>query len=390
MQLTCIHCSKPFTITHQQLGGRGKCPHCLAEIRLPEAADGVPAEEAAPPSPGFRWWENSVSGLVSLIFHMVLMLILALITYGGVGGEGRGEDVLIGDLPTLALSDAPSDDLTTEPALPSRAGEDTAEVMEVAPPTQAASETSVEDSLAVVSPTPSMSGGGSESFDLGAVSMGGGGMSGSGSWGGLVQDLRRHGLDIVICFDSTGSMGGEIREVKEQIRRIGDTLLRLIPKTRISIVTYRDRGDEYVVKGLPLTNDLQAVSTFLAGIEASGGGDRPEAVDAGLRWSVENNRFLPAARKVILLFGDAPPHSQYVGDCLAVASDFARQQKGIVSTVTCRSPVRLPEFVDIAQAGGGEAFLTVEERQIITQLLILVFGSQYRDKVVEAFKLMDR
>ena len=40
--------------------------------------------------------------------------------------------------------------------------------------------------------------------------------------------------------------------------------------------------------------------------------------------------------------------------------------------------------------GGGEAFLTVEERQIITELMILVFGSQYRDKVVEAFRLLDR
>ena len=90
------------------------------------------------------------------------------------------------------------------------------------------------------------------------------------------------------------------------------------------------------------------------------------------------------------MFGDAPPHAENLSDCLTIASDFARQQKGIVSTVTCRSPIRLPEFVEIAQMGGGEAFLTVEERQIITELMILVFGSQYRDKVVEAFRLLDR
>ena len=390
MQLTCIHCGKPFTITHQQLGGRGKCPHCMAEIRLPEAADGAAEKEATPPPPGFRWWENSVSGLASLIFHMVVMLILAMITYGGAGGEGRGEDVLIGDLPALVLSDAQSDELTTVPALPSQAGDESAEVMEVEPPTETASETSSEEPLAVVSPSASISGGSNESFDLGGVSAGGGGMSGSGNWGGLVKNLQRHGLDIVICFDSTGSMGGEIREVKEQIRRIGDTLVRLIPKARISICTYRDRNDDYVVQGLPLTNDMQAVASFLSGIEASGGGYRPESVHAGLRWSVDNNKFTPSARKVILLFGDAPPHAENLSDCLTIASDFARQQKGIVSTVTCRSPIRLPEFVEIAQMGGGEAFLTVEERQIITELMILVFGSQYRDKVVEAFRLLDR
>ena len=48
-------------------------------------------------------------------------------------------------------------------------------------------------------------------------------------------------------------MGGEIDQVKRQIERIGQTLMTLIPKTRISVCTYRDKGDEYVVKGLPLT-----------------------------------------------------------------------------------------------------------------------------------------
>ena len=250
-------------------------------------------------------------------------------------------------------------------------------MLEVQPPVNVSSASATDEPLAVASP--SLSGGDSGSFELGTVSIGGGGMAG-GSWDGLVQNLRRHGLDIVVCFDSTGSMGGEIREVKEQIRRIGDILIRLIPKARISICTYRDEGDEYVVKGLPLSNDIQEIARYLAAIEADAGGDLPEAVHEGLRWSVTKNAFRDNARKVILLFGDAPPHAQDLDECLAIASDFARQQKGIVSTVTCRSPIRLPEFVDIAQMGGGEAFLTTEERQIITQLLVLVFGSQYREQ----------
>ena len=40
--------------------------------------------------------------------------------------------------------------------------------------------------------------------------------------------------------------------------------------------------------------------------------------------------------------------------------------------------------------GGGEAFLTTDERQIMTQLMVLVFGSRYREKVVEAFRLLGR
>ena len=37
----------------------------------------------------------------------------------------------------------------------------------------------------------------------------------------------------------------------------------------------------------------------------------------------------------------------------------------------------------------GEAFVTADERQIMTQLIVLVFGSRHRAKVMEAFKLLD-
>src|SRR5690606_557715 len=104
------------------------------------------------------------------------------------------------------------------------------------------------------------------SFDLGAVSVGGG-SGGDGGWEGMIQNLRRHGLDIVITFDSTGSMSGEINEVKAQISRIGQILFKLVPKARIGICTYRDQGDEFVAKGLPLTGNLGEVRYFLNAIE---------------------------------------------------------------------------------------------------------------------------
>ena len=86
-------------------------------------------------------------------------------------------------------------------------------------------------------------------------------MSGGG-WEGMLQTMRRNGLDIVLTFDSTGSMQGEIDQVKNQIQRIGSTLLAMVPKARISICTYRDQGDEYVVRGLPLTSDLQEIENL--------------------------------------------------------------------------------------------------------------------------------
>lgn len=384
MQLSCVHCGQSFTISADQLGGRGRCPHCQGVIHLPEADDASVPEENQPRA-AKHWWENTISGLASLVIHLVLILIFAIIRFGGAAGEGFAEDVLIGELPSENLSDAQNEELSSEEAAASEETDELVEVMEVEPLVQATTDTFSDEAIAVVSP--STSGGDAESFDLGNVSVGGS-MAGGG-WDGMLQNLRRNGLDIIITFDSTGSMGGEIREVKDQIKRIGGTLTRLVPKARIGLCTYRDEGDAYVVQGLPLTNDIQRIETYLQGIAAGGGGDEPEAVHEGLRWSVENNQFRPNARKVMLLFGDAPPHAQQLGTCLSIASDFQQQHGGIVSTVTCRRGTRLDEFYEIARMGGGEAFLTRDERQIMEQLLVLVFGSKFRGKVLEAFEMME-
>jgi hypothetical protein len=385
MQLNCIHCGQAFAISTEQLGGRGHCPHCHREVRLPSAEQHQEPDSKELPAPD-RWWENLVSGLVSMVFHMVLFILLALVQFSGGSGEGPTDEVLIGDLPSAVLSPAQEEQLAAE--APSATHTSVAETLEIEAPVQPTTTSAVDpiEQMAVVSP--STGGGAAGSFDMVDVSIGGGSMSG-GSWDGLLQNLRRHGLDVVITFDSTGSMDREIRSVERQIHRIGSTLIKLVPKARIGLCTYRDEGDEYVVKGLPLTGQVSALDSFLRSVDADAGGDEPEAVHRGLEWAVKNNQFRPQARKVILLFGDAPPHAQYLETCLRIASDFNSQQKGIVSTVTCRSGVRLPDFVQIAQAGGGEAFLTRDERQIMTQLLVLVFGGGHREKVIEAFKLLE-
>jgi hypothetical protein len=377
MQLSCIHCGYQFTITSQQLGGRGRCPRCSGEIELPRLSD---EPEHARPHP-FAWMENSISALGSCVFHMILLLVLALFVteIGGTGFGGEGELVQIGLPEAPQLTQNNSDQLSPDNV---ETEEQAAmEELEISTPVDA-SANSLSEFEAAPSPTSAVGGG---SFQLSPASASGGG-SGQG-FDNIITQLRRDGLDIVFCFDSTGSMGGEIGEVKNQIKRIGNALQARIPKTRISICTYRDTTDAYTVIGQPLDDDIQRVANYLSDITAGGGGDMPEAVQEGMKWSVKNNEFKSSARKVMLIFGDAPPHPEDMKACTEIASDFSSQQGGIVSTVTCRARngAPLPEFVEIAQAGGGEAFLTTDERQIMKRLLVLVFGSKYRDAVLKAF-----
>lgn len=154
------------------------------------------------------------------------------------------------------------------------------------------------------------------------------------SFGGMIDYARENGLDIVIAFDSTGSMGGEIAVVKQRIEQIGTSLLKKIPGTRISFCTYKDVSDEYIVRGVPLTGELSKLTEFLGPIDANGGGDHEEAVQAGLNYATKQLRFREDARKVVLLFGDAPPHKADLRACVAMADQFHRYEHGIITTIT--------------------------------------------------------
>lgn len=385
MNIHCIHCGEKFLITKEQLGTRGKCPHCRGVVVLPKSKRQASYRDRniAPPS---RAYENSFSAFAAFVVHLLLIILLAMIPWGqfSSGEGGEGDQIMIGQLSREQLVDSPSE--TLQPMQFENQVESPAENL-------LQQEQFSPDALNPVSENEwdveigAISSGAQTSIEIQSVNDRSVLAGGAEAFGKMVSRLKKDGLDIVIVFDSTGSMQGEINVVKSQIERIGGALIRLIPKTRISVCTYRDRGDEYIVKGLPLTDDIGLVTGYLDRINAKGGGDQPEAVKDGLQWAIEKNRFRQNARKVILLFGDAPPHSRDEVACQSYASRFFHRQRGIISTVTCHKESRLKSFETIAKLGGGESFLTRDEREIMKQLIVLVFGSQYRSKVMEVFDL---
>ena len=123
---------------------------------------------------------------------------------------------------------------------------------------------------------------------------------------------RKVRLDVAICLDSTGSMGDEISVVKEKLRalvgRIADANPR--PDVRFGLVTYRDRGEGYVVKNWDFTRDVAATQKAIDSIEADGGGDTPESVNQALHVAISELKWdlNPGVEKLLFLIGDAPPH----------------------------------------------------------------------------------
>lgn len=121
-------------------------------------------------------------------------------------------------------------------------------------------------------------------------------------------------LDLVFLIDATGSMADEIGKLRDSMRVMADEIARLPSRPSIcyGLVAYRDRGDDFFVRGLDFTDDLGAFQQGLAAVQAGGGGDTPEALNEALHTAVHRLSWRGGdATRLVLLVADAPPHLDY-------------------------------------------------------------------------------
>lgn len=135
-------------------------------------------------------------------------------------------------------------------------------------------------------------------------------------------------LDVSIVLDTTGSMGDEISYLQNEFLGISQLIGERYPgaEQRWSLVVYRDYGvEEYLTRTTPFSPDLQSFHAALSTQRAGGGGDFPEAPDAGLAEAAELDwRQDDDVARLIFWVADAPHHTQH-----AVAmADAVRAARG--------------------------------------------------------------
>lgn len=119
-------------------------------------------------------------------------------------------------------------------------------------------------------------------------------------------------VDLAFVLDTTGSMSEEIASVKTTIQKVADALKGSQIAIRIGLVEYKDRSDQFDTKVYPLSADLVAFSKKVAAIEAGGGGDTPEDMNAGLHVALTQLEWSKdAVARLAFVVGDAPPHLDY-------------------------------------------------------------------------------
>ncbi|MBO6936069.1 MAG: VWA domain-containing protein [Deltaproteobacteria bacterium] len=125
-----------------------------------------------------------------------------------------------------------------------------------------------------------------------------------------VQAQSARVLDLGFLIDVTGSMEDELRYVNSEIADIVARITAEAPETqvRVGAVFYRDRHDSPALQRIAFTRDIGGFARAMQGIHASGGGDYPEDLNAGLHQAIAGLGWTGGnAVRTLVVISDAPP-----------------------------------------------------------------------------------
>lgn len=134
-------------------------------------------------------------------------------------------------------------------------------------------------------------------------------------------------LDLVFVFDTTGSMGDELAWLTKEFGAIVRSAQKAAPKAnlRFGLVAYRDKGDAYVVRNFGFTRRQAEMQRWLRSLDASGGGDYPEAADEALMAAADLPWRRGHGERLMFHVADAPAHKSNAKRYLLAAQKAAQK-----------------------------------------------------------------
>lgn len=190
-------------------------------------------------------------------------------------------------------------------------------------------------------------------------------------------------VDLVICLDCSGSMGGLIDSARIKLWDVVNELAKVkpTPTLRVGLYSYGGQGPDYpadkgyIRKEIDLTMDLDAVYEKLNALKITGHieyatGVSKRAIDEQ-KWSDD-----PTALKLIFVCGneeaDQDPNVKY-----ADLGEAAKGKGVIVNSIYCGpdSDGIAPGWKELATAAGGK-YANIDMNKAKTQLIATPFDKQ--------------
>ena len=184
-------------------------------------------------------------------------------------------------------------------------------------------------------------------------------------------------IDVVISFDTTGSMYPVLTQVRRKIKQAVNRLMSELPGIHIGIIAhgdYCDAGSTYVTRHLNLTHDTTAIIDFVTNTQATHGGDAPECYELVL-YEAQALAWRPDATRVFVLIGDDVPHPpaanpQHLNWRTEVAA-LTTQGVSVYAVQALNRRHATPFYRELAHTSGG-FHLSLDQFAEITDMLMAI------------------
>lgn len=119
-------------------------------------------------------------------------------------------------------------------------------------------------------------------------------------------------IDLVVSFDTTGSMYPVLSQVRAQVEQFVKDMFNEFSDLRLGIIAhgdYCDKDKPYTIRIMDLTRDEDKLCKFVRETEQTCGGDADECYELVLNSAHSVINWRPDSDKIFILIGDASPHS---------------------------------------------------------------------------------
>ena len=119
-------------------------------------------------------------------------------------------------------------------------------------------------------------------------------------------------IDLLVSFDTTGSMYPVLAQVRREVEQFVKTMFNDFTNLRLGVIAhgdYCDKDNPYTIRVMDFTRDEERLCEFVRETKPTYGGDADECYELVLHTAHNDLQWREDAEKVLLIIGDASPHA---------------------------------------------------------------------------------
>jgi hypothetical protein len=170
--------------------------------------------------------------------------------------------------------------------------------------------------------------------------------------------------DIMVVFDCTGSMLGEIQAMRDSVIEFANAIMAAGIDIRIGLIEFRDRlvNQEHKLHNFPdgvFTKHFELYKESIAGLKATGGGNNKGESSLDAIMLALEQPFRDGPNKTLILITDEPPHvpdksTKTIREVIDKLDKIKVSQFYVVTVLTNKRCLKHIELLEGVQKYGGD------------------------------------